>query len=72
MDQRSVFFEEWLQSLREQYKHVVRHGDLVTLPTLSAVMGRVGFSEDELRSCASRRPCMWMTSTPISCPILMR
>ena len=48
MDQRSVFFEEWLRSLREQYKHVVRQNDKVTLPTLSAVMGRVGFSEDEL------------------------
>lgn len=48
MDQRSVFFEEWLRSLREQYKHVVRNDDRVTLPTLSAVMQRVGFSEDEL------------------------
>lgn len=48
MDQRSVFFEEWLRSLREQYKHVVRNDDRVTLPTLSAVMQNVGFSEDEL------------------------
>ena len=48
MDQRSVFFEEWLRSLREHYKHVVRINDEVTLPTLSAVMQNVGFSEDEL------------------------
>ena len=48
MDQRSVFFEEWIRSLREQYKHVVRGNDRVTLPTLTAVLQNVGFSEDEL------------------------
>ncbi|MDE2857829.1 MAG: hypothetical protein OXN94_08260 [Chloroflexota bacterium] len=48
MDQRSVFFEEWIRSLREQYKHVLRQDDRVTLPTLTAVMIDVGFSEDEL------------------------
>lgn len=48
MDQRSVFFEEWIRSLREQYKHVLRQDDRVTLPTLTAVMLDVGFSEDEL------------------------
>ncbi len=48
MDQRSVFFEEWLRSLREQYKHVVRSNDKVTLPTLTTVMHNVGFGEDEL------------------------
>ena len=48
MDGRSVFFEEWLNSLREQYKHVVRNVDRVTLPTLTAVMQNVGFTEDEL------------------------
>lgn len=48
MDSRSVFFEEWLRSLREQYKHVVRNNDRVTLPTLTAVMQNVGFGEEEL------------------------
>lgn len=48
MDQRSVFFDEWLRSLREQYKHVVRTGDKVTLPSLTAVLRDVGFGEDEL------------------------
>ena len=48
MDSRSVFFDEWLRSLREQYKHVVRNNDMVTLPTLTAVMQNVGFREDEL------------------------
>lgn len=48
MDSRSVFFDEWLRSLREQYKHVVRSNDTVTLPTLTAVMQNVGFGEDEL------------------------
>ena len=48
MNQRSVFFEEWLRSLREQYKHVLRNEDKVTLPSLTAVMLDVGFGEDEL------------------------
>lgn len=48
MDSRSVFFDEWLSSLREQYKHVVRSNDRVTLPTLTAVMQNVGFGEKEL------------------------
>ncbi len=48
MDSRSVFFDEWLRSLREQYKYVVRNNDAVTLPTLTAVMQNVGFGEDEL------------------------
>lgn len=33
MDQQSVFFEEWMRSLREQYKYVVRSRDRVTLPS---------------------------------------
>ena len=49
MDQRSVFVDEWRRSLREQYKHVVRSNDRVTLPSLTAVMLNVGFSEDELK-----------------------
>lgn len=48
MDQVSVFFEEWLRSLREQYKYVVRKQDAITLPTLTAVMQEAGFSEAEL------------------------
>lgn len=48
MDQRSVFVDEWRRSLREQYKHVVRSNDRVTLPSLTAVMLSIGFGEDEL------------------------
>ncbi len=48
MEQGSVFFEEWLRSLREQYKYVVRKQDAITLPTLTAVMQEAGFSEAEL------------------------
>ena len=48
MDSRSVFFDEWLRSLREQYKHVVRSNDRVTLPSLTAVMQNVGFGAEEL------------------------
>ena len=48
MDPRSVFHEEWLRSLREQYKYVVRNNDRGTLSSLTAVMHNVGFREDEL------------------------
>ena len=48
MEQRSVFHEEWLRSLREQYKHVVRSQDRITLPSLTAVMQNAGFREAEL------------------------
>lgn len=48
MDQRSVFYEEWRRSLREQYKHVARNDDRVTLSSLTAVMQSVGFRDDEL------------------------
>ena len=48
MSSHSVFFDEWLRSLREQYKYVVRNNDRVTLPTLTAVLQNVGFGEDEL------------------------
>jgi hypothetical protein len=46
--QRSVFFDEWIKSLREQYKYVIHNNDQVTLPSLTKVMHDVGFSEDEL------------------------
>ena len=49
MDRRSVFFDEWLRSLRAQYQHVVQTEDRVTLPSLTEVMQQVGFSEAELR-----------------------
>ncbi len=48
MEPRSVFFEEWLRSLREQYKLVLRQDDRVTLSSLTAIMLDIGFSEDEL------------------------
>ncbi len=48
MEERSVFFAEWLRSLREQYKHVVAQDDRLTLSSLTAVMSEVGFSADEL------------------------
>lgn len=46
--QRSVFFDEWIKSLREQYKYVIRKNDQVTLPSLTSVMHNVGFTDDEL------------------------
>lgn len=48
MDTQSVFYEEWLRSLREQYKQVVRKDDHVTLSSLTAVMRQIGFRDDEL------------------------
>lgn len=48
MDTQSVFYEEWLRSLREQYKHVARQDDRVTMSSLTAVMLKVGFRDDEL------------------------
>lgn len=48
MDQRSVFYEEWLRSLREQFKQVARNDDRVTLSSLTAVMRNVGFRDEEL------------------------
>lgn len=48
MEERSVFFEEWIRSLREQYKHVVAQDDRLTLSSLTAVMSEVGFSDAEL------------------------
>ncbi len=48
MERRSVFFDEWLKSLREQYKYVIRNNDNVTLPSLTKVLHDVGFTDDEL------------------------
>jgi hypothetical protein len=45
----SVFDDEWRDCLREHYKHVIRTGDRVTLPTLTDVLTAVGFRDDELR-----------------------
>ena len=44
----SVFTEEWLACLREQYKYVILNNDQVTLASLLPVLHRVGFTEDEL------------------------
>lgn len=48
MENRSIFFDEWIRSLREQYKFVIRNNDQVTLPSLTKVMYNVGFSDEEL------------------------
>lgn len=48
MERRSIFFDEWIRSLREQYKYVIRNNDTVTLPSLTAVLHDVGFTDDEL------------------------
>ena len=48
MAQRSIFFDEWIKSLREQYKYVIRNNDNVTLLSLTEVMHDVGFTDAEL------------------------
>jgi len=48
MERRSIFFDEWIKSLREQYKYVIRNNDQVTLSSLTEVMHDVGFTDDEL------------------------
>lgn len=48
MERRSVFFDEWIKSLREQYKYVIQNNDNVTLPSLTKVLHDVGFTDDEL------------------------
>lgn len=48
MEKHGVFFDEWIKSLREQYKHVIRNNDQVTLPSLTQVLHNIGFTDDEL------------------------
>ena len=48
MDQRNVFYEEWLRSLRAHYQQVLRNDDRATLSSLTAVMRNVGFRDAEL------------------------
>lgn len=45
----SIFSDEWRRCLREQYKHVVRHNDIVTKESLEDVLNQVGFGEAELK-----------------------
>lgn len=46
----SVFSEEWRRCLREHYQDVVRRNDTLTLRTLTPILYRVGFTEEELRN----------------------
>lgn len=45
----SVFSDEWRRCLREHYKYVVRNQDKNTEATLTPILERFGFQEDELR-----------------------
>lgn len=44
----SIFQDDWRQCLREQYKYVIRTQDKNTEGSLTGVMYRVGFTDDEL------------------------
>ncbi|MBZ0292509.1 MAG: hypothetical protein K8L99_08060 [Anaerolineae bacterium] len=44
----NVFADDWRDCLREQFMHVVRSGDDITLPSLTRVMHDVGFTDEEL------------------------
>ncbi|MEM9952346.1 MAG: hypothetical protein AAF846_12125 [Chloroflexota bacterium] len=45
----SVFADEWRRCLREHYKYVVKQQDKNTEETLTPILERFGFREDELR-----------------------
>lgn len=45
----SVFSDEWRRCLEEHYKYVVRNQDKATEATLTPILNRFGFREDELR-----------------------
>lgn len=44
----NLFADDWHDCLREQYMHVIRQDDHITLNTLIGVMHQVGFSDTEL------------------------
>ena len=44
----NLFADDWHDCLREQYMHVIRQDDHITLNTLTGVMHQVGFSDTEL------------------------
>lgn len=46
----SVFFEEWRRCLQVHYQDVLQRRDRITEASLTPVMYRVGFTEDELRA----------------------
>ena len=48
----SVFSDEWRRCLREHYKYVLRNQDKNTEQTLTPILERFGFREDELRRLA--------------------
>lgn len=50
MDNDNIFFDDWMDCLREHYKDVLRRNDKVARPTLENVLLEIGFSEDELRA----------------------
>lgn len=45
----SVFSDEWRRCLREHYKYVVRQQDRDTEQTLTPILNRFGFRDEELR-----------------------
>lgn len=44
----NIFVDDWYACMRAHYMHVIRTNDRVTLPSLTVVMKRVGFSESDL------------------------
>lgn len=49
MNDNNIFFDDWLDCLREHYKDVLRRDDRITRPTLETILHEIGFGEDELR-----------------------
>jgi len=44
----SIFGDEWRRCLKEHYKYVVRQQDKITKDSLTPIMNRFGFGEDDL------------------------
>ena len=45
----SIFGDEWRRCLKEHYKYVVRQQDKATEATLTPILQRFGFRDDDLR-----------------------
>ncbi len=53
-DKRSIFFNEWQACLRAHYQTVIQDNDVITEPTLRAVLLQSGIPEDELHTLAEK------------------
>lgn len=48
-ERSSIFQEEWRKCLNEHYKYVIREDDKVTERTLTPILHRIGYTDDDLQ-----------------------